>query len=85
MFTWENMIFGSTALMCLKNLTFYWNEVVQMHHPHIYSKTVAQYVNMLIELNVQIVPYISLRQSADLERPSDSHGIADKFDHSNYF
>ena len=52
-----------------------------MYHPHVYAKTVVQSINMLIELNVLIVPYVSLRQLAKLQKPSDSHDIVDMADH----
>ena len=54
-----------------------------MYHPHIYAKTVHQSINMSIELSVQIVPYISLRQLAKRENPTDSRDIVDKADHCN--
>ena len=76
------MNFGSTALMRRKKKKIQ-NEVLQMYRPHIYSKSVVQCINMLIELNVQIVPYTSFRQLAKLENPSDSHDIVDKDDHCN--
>ena len=60
---------------------FHQNEVLQMYH--IYTKTAVQCINMLIELKVQIVPYISLKQLAKLCTQSDSHDIVDKTDHSN--
>ena len=49
-----------------------------MYNPHIYTKTVVQCINMLIEIKVQIVLYIRLRQLAKLQNPSDSHDIVDK-------
>ena len=54
-----------------------------MYHPHINIKTVVQNINMLMELNVQVIPYICLKQWAKLENPSDIHDIVDKADHCN--
>ena len=69
--------------MSEKMQCFHRSEELQMHHTHIDTKAVVQYINMLIELSVKIVAYISLRQWAKLENPSDGHDIVDKADHCN--